>query len=152
MITGKINDTAALEAVLPLAGPAMQWLRENMATVHRRSDGDCRYEIVPGKVWANVETPTMKPAEQQVLEIHRDYIDIHVPVDKPEQIGWLPRHKLASVVTPYDANRDIAFYNDEPEARITLHPGEFAVMTPLDAHAPIIGQGQLKKICIKIKL
>ena len=149
MIVAKINDTAAIEAIYPKMKTALQWLRDNYATIHQT--GVSRVDIEDG-VWANVETPSMKHIDQQVLEVHRNYIDIHVPVDRDEMMGWLPLHKLGKVVTPYSTERDIAFYNDTPLTHFTLHPGELCIMTPLDAHAPIIGEGTIKKICIKVEV
>lgn len=149
MLTGKINDTAQLEQLLPVMKPAFEWLRAHWHTIH--SSGMARVDL-PNGMWANIETPTMKPIDTQVLEVHRNYIDIHVPVDHDEIMGWLPTHLLTSVVIPYSQERDIAFYNDTPLAHYTLHPGEFAIMTPLDAHAPIIGNGVIKKICIKVPI
>ncbi|WP_407405790.1 YhcH/YjgK/YiaL family protein [Sodaliphilus sp.] len=147
MIVTKINDTINLEAMCPRLKTALQWLRNNYASIHET--GVSRVDIEDG-VWANVETPAMKAIDKQVLEVHRKYIDIHVPVDKDEVMGWLPTHMLNNVVTPYSAERDIAFYNDTPLTHFTLHPGELCIMTPLDAHAPIIGTGTIKKICIKV--
>lgn len=147
MITGKINDTAQIEQLFPAMKEAFKWLRENYLSIHET--GVARVDL-PDGMWANVETPSMKALDEQVLEVHRNYIDIHVPVDQAEVIGWLPTYKLKSVVSPYSAERDIAFYNDTPHTHLTLYPGEFAIMTPLDAHAPIIGTGILKKICIKV--
>ncbi len=147
MLKANINDTAQLEQLFPAMKPVLDWLRDNWTTVH--STGVARVDL-PGGMWANVETPTMKPIDTQVLEVHRRYIDIHVPVDHDETMGWLPTHMLHDVITPYSDERDIAFYNDTPLSHFVLHPGELCVMTPMDAHAPIIGHGPLKKICIKV--
>ena len=147
MITGKISDTTQAEQLFPAMKAAFEWLRSNYQTIH--DSGVPRVEL-SGGMWANVETPTMKSLDTQLLEVHRNYIDIHVPVDRDEVMGWLPNHRLSSVVTPYDAQRDIAFYDDAPLTHFTLHPGEFCIMTPMDAHAPIIGTGTIRKICIKV--
>lgn len=147
MIKTTINDTVQVEQLFPVMKVAFDWLRDNWDTIH--DSGKVRVDL-PHGMWANVETPAMKPIDKQLLEAHRKYIDIHVPVDKDEVMGWLPTHMLSSVETPYSDERDIAFYNDIPLAHYTLHPGELAIMTPLDAHAPIIGDGTIKKICIKV--
>lgn len=149
MLTGKLSDTTQAEQLFPAMKAAFAWLREHAASIHNGTD---QRIILAEGMWANVESPTMKPQDKQVLEVHREYIDIHVPVDKDETIGWRPTHLLNNELIPYSTEKDIAFYNDEPIAYITLHPGEYAIMTPLDAHAPIIGNGTVKKICVKIKV
>ena len=147
MIVGWLNETARVEQMFPEMKAAFEWLRANYKTVHE--SGVTRVDL-PHGMWANVEMPAMKAIDEQVLEVHRNYIDIHVPVDGDEVMGWLPCHKLSSEVMPYSPERDSAFYDDAPLSHITLHPGEFAIMTPMDAHAPIIGTGTLRKICIKV--
>ena len=147
MIISKINDTTALEGLFSEIREALAWLRNNYKTIH--DTGMQRVELGHG-MWANIETPHMKPKHLQRLEVHRNYIDIHVPVDKVEVMGWLPLHMLENVDMPYSADKDIAFYTDAPLTHFTLQPGELCIMTPLDAHAPIIGEGEIKKICIKV--
>ena len=149
MIIGKLSDTQSVERLHPLFREAFEWLRANAATAH--AAGISPVVLKEGKLWANVETPQMKAREEQVLEVHRKYIDIHVPVDKVEVMGYLPTSSLKQVRNAYDANRDIAFYTDAPMAYVTILPGEFAIVTPEDAHAPIIGEGEVKKICMKVE-
>ena len=149
MIIGKLSDTQSVERLHPLFREAFEWLRANAATAH--AAGISPVVLKEGKLWANVETPQMKAREEQVLEVHRKYIDIHVPVDKVEVMGYLPTSSLKQVREAYDANRDIAFYTDAPMAYVTILHGEFAIVTPEDAHAPIIGEGEVKKICMKVE-
>ena len=35
---------------------------------------------------------------------------------------------------------------------VTVRPGEFLIVYPEDAHAPIIGRGKLRKLIAKVKL
>ena len=150
MIISSLHHTESVERLHPLLKEAFVWLRAHTGTAH--DAGTARQIIREGAIWANVETPQMKPQAEQMLELHHRHIDIHVPVDKAETIGYLPAHYLCSPHIPYNAERDIAFYTQEPMGYVTLQPGEFAIFTPEDAHAPIIGEGKIKKICIKIKL
>lgn len=150
MIIGKLTDTASVELLNPLFKEAFAWLRAHAATAH--AAGVSPVTLKEGALWANVETPAMKPRTEQVLELHRRYIDIHVPIDRAEVIGYLPASQLRQERDAYDEERDIAFYTDTPIAHFTISPGEFAIFTPEDAHAPIIGEGRLKKICVKVSV
>ena len=42
------------------------------------------------------------------------------------------------------------FFNDAPSTYFTILPGEFAIFFPGDGHAPLIGEGETKKIIIKV--
>ena len=50
----------------------------------------------------------------------------------------------------YDAEKDIEFFEDVPDSYVTVLPGEFAVFFPEDAHAPLIGTGEVHKVVIKV--
>ncbi len=103
--------------------------------------------------YANVETPTLRAREDAPLEAHRRYIDIHIPLDGPETIGWAPTDALTHIATPgYNAERDFALYDDEAHTFFDVRPGQCAVFFPEDAHAPNIGvPGKAhRKICVKI--
>lgn len=84
------------------------------------------------------------------LETHRKYIDIQIPIGKPETFGWKPLSQLQHNEGAYDGANDILFFNDEPTAFITVHPGEFIIFSPEDAHAPLIGEGETLKIILKV--
>lgn len=148
MTIGNIDDTAEVEKLNPLFASAFQWIRANWRTIH--STGVKQVKIDGDRVFANIDEAKMRSREEQVMEIHRKYIDIHVPVDCDEVIGWMAVSDLRHVRDEYDAALDRAFYTDKPERYVTLHPGEFAIMTPDDAHAPIIGEGVIHKICLKV--
>lgn len=84
------------------------------------------------------------------LEAHRRYIDIQCVLDGSEAIGWRPLARCASPVGPHDPGRDIRFFADQPEAWFPLPPGRFAIFFPEDAHAPLAGEGRVRKAVAKI--
>lgn len=147
MIIGNFSDISEAGCLHPRLTRALEWIK-----AHRNALAVGRAVLEPDVIWANVEAPFMKGKDVQRLELHRRFIDIHVPVDRDEVIGYLPSCMLRSEAEPYDPARDIAFYTDRPLAYVTLRPGDFAVMMPHDAHAPIIGPegARIKKICVKV--
>jgi len=52
----------------------------------------------------------------------------------------------------FDTEADFGLFKDEPTSYITLKPNEFAIIYPEDAHAPIIGNGKIRKLVVKIKI
>ena len=83
-------------------------------------------------------------------ENHRRYIDLHCLIEGREEIGWLPAAECRTVYAPYDAARDTEFFTDRPRHWATLLPGEFAAAWPGEAHAPMVGEGFIRKIVVKI--
>ena len=47
--------------------------------------------------------------------------------------------------------RYVIFYDDEPSTYFALKAGEAAIFFPDDAHAPLVGDGHVKKCVIKVK-
>ena len=93
-----------------------------------------------------------KLPEDARLETHEKYIDIQVIIRGVETIGWRPAHDCKQIQSPYDPEKDICFYSDSCTSYVDVHPGEFAIFFPNDGHAPCIGQGNIKKLVVKILL
>lgn len=90
--------------------------------------------------------------EKQVLELHRKYIDVHIPLSGKETIGWKPLEKLEKEIAAYDADSDCALYSDIPTAYVDVHPSEFVIVYPEDPHAPAIAEGKIRKLIAKVRL
>ena len=69
-----------------------------------------------------------------------------------EKIGWIPGCELQEESTPYNEQKDIAFYIDRPTAYTKIYPGQFAIYFPEDGHAPGIGQGNIRKVIVKVQV
>jgi YhcH/YjgK/YiaL family protein len=69
------------------------------------------------------------------LEAHREYADVHVPMTGPEVHARFALEELAEKA-PYDPAKDAAQFHhpDRFNALFTLHPGQFALYLPHDAH------------------
>lgn len=142
MILGDINNPHQLTDN-PHIRQALEWLQHNHS---RRFDKGAI--TLSDYITVNCEEVAMVP--QQMLEAHRCHIDIHVPQSEEETMGWSPVNSLKNCLTPYDSERDVEFYGDEPQCHIHVRPGQFAIFYPEDAHAPNIGIGNHRKLCIKI--
>ena len=104
------------------------------------------------KVFINLDEPEGTTREEQVLEVHRRYIDIHVPLKDVETIGWAPLTALKYPHGEYDEEKDVCFYGDSATSLLHVRVGQIAIFFPEDAHAPNIGTGNHRKLCIKIPL
>lgn len=114
------------------------------------------YPIEGRDIYAIVFDFASKALLHTTLEAHRVYADIHLPLTGPEVHGRFPVGQLALKET-YDAARDAEFYHhpDRFAALFTLHPGQFAVYLPGEAH---LSQGkteqhpaELRKVVVKVR-
>lgn len=145
MIVCLINESQRYEGCHPLLGFALEWLRNaDMATLPKG-----KTDIGHG-ITVSCEEPALLPREKVSLEAHRRFIDIHVPVKGTETIGWAPVCYMRHPRADYDADRDVIFFGDAATSLLHLPVGQMAVFFPEDAHAPNIGLGNHRKLCIKI--
>jgi YhcH/YjgK/YiaL family protein len=94
------------------------------------------------------------------LEAHRVYADIHVPLPAPaggpEVHARFALEELAEK-SPYDEAKDAALFQhpDRFNALFTLHPGQFALYLPGDAHLSQCkttpAPQRLRKVVVKIR-
>jgi YhcH/YjgK/YiaL family protein len=85
------------------------------------------------------------------FECHNANIDIQLCIDGIETIGWKPRENCVLPNGDYNSEKDVQFFKDAPDMFFQLTNGQFAIFFPADVHAPMIGEGQIKKLVIKVK-
>lgn len=86
------------------------------------------------------------------FECHNQNIDIQLCLNGKETIGWKPRGSCTQQKDEYNPEKDVAFYNDTPDMYFQLTNNQFAIFFPEDVHAPMIGDGNIKKVVIKVKI
>ena len=111
-----------------------------------------KYPIDGDELHASVSLKDGLKTADAKFEAHDKYIDIQVCPAGAEQIGWRPRKNCMNPKAQYDEVKDVIFYNDQPETYFQLHEGEFAIFFPEDVHAPMIGEGPIKKLVVKVKI
>ena len=111
-----------------------------------------KYPIDGADLHASVSLKDGVQQTEAKFEAHNHYIDIQVCPAGTEQIGWKPRNKCTNPKGDYNAEKDVSFYNDKPDTYFELQQGQFAIFFPEDVHAPMIGQGPIKKLVVKVKL
>ena len=111
-----------------------------------------RNEVYGDLVYANVVEVKVKSKEEAPIEIHRKYIDVHVPLSGDEVIGYTPLNELP--YADFVEEDDAALYPASLLARdyLNVKIGEFAIFFPQDGHAPAITDKPLKKIIIKVAM
>jgi YhcH/YjgK/YiaL family protein len=146
MIIDNIKNLSFYRGIFPRLQKAFDFIESGLCA----SVGEKRYEIEDG-IYAVVETSLPKPPQEQKPEAHLKYTDLQYIISGSDVIGWKSSHECKSFHKPYDADKDIAFYDDKAEFDIKLNEGDFVFFFPADAHAPLRGLKPVKKCIIKIK-
>lgn len=148
MIVTNLNNTERIETLHPLFKKLFDYVK-----THDILNTPCgRIDIDGDNLYINNVNPECIPAEKQVLEVHRDYIDVQILLQGKETIGWKALEDSKEEVKPYEKEGDCALYSDTPTTWIHLVPGQVAIFFPEDAHAPVIGEGKIRKMIAKVKL
>ena len=109
-------------------------------------DGENLRGIVSDKNGTTAEASTAK------FECHNAHIDIQVCIRGKETIGWKPRGTCVLPKGDYNPEKDVQFYDDAPDMFFGMTDHQFAIFYPEDVHAPMIGEGMIKKLVIKVKI
>ena len=109
-------------------------------------DGDRIRGIVSDKNGTTAAESTAK------FECHNAHIDIQVCIRGKETLGWKPRSTCILPRGEYNPEKDVLFYDDIPDMFFGMTDNQFAIFYPEDVHAPMIGDGAIKKLVIKVKI
>lgn len=111
-----------------------------------------RYEIDGDRVYALVQRQPGRSRESGKLEAHQAYIDIQVVLGGVDTMGWRSTPTCVEVTLPYTVDKDVMLFTDQPTAWTAVGPGEFAIFFPEDAHLPLISDGELHKVVVKVQV
>lgn len=113
-----------------------------------------RHPLDGENIFVNVMEPALKTKEEAPLEVHDAYIDIQLILSPgaSETFGWSERRDCRQPLGAFDPTKDILFYEDTPQTYFTLKYGQFVVFFPQDAHAPMVGEGTIRKAIVKVRL
>ena len=113
-----------------------------------------KYQIEGDHLNANVSVKPGKTIEEATtkFECHNNHIDIQICIKGKEHIGWKGRHDCTEQKGGYNAEKDVLFFNDNPDMYFQLTHNQFAIFFPEDVHAPMIGNEEIKKMVIKVKI
>lgn len=149
MIIDTLNNASKYTSLNPLFAKAFDFINQNdIATLENGV-----IQIEDG-LKVIVSTANAKTAEASLakFECHDKNIDIQVCVKGLETIAWKPREKCVTPNGDYNPEKDVRFFNDAPDMYFQLTDGQFAIFFPEDVHAPMIGDGEIKKLVFKVKI
>jgi len=146
MITDRLENASKYYALHPAFAKAFAFLQQpNLAKLEHGKhviDGD--------KIFASIGVNKAKKKSEAILEAHRKYIDIQYVISGYDEMGWRNIDDCRVIATPYKPDGDIEFFGDKPEVWKKVEAGQFAIFFPEDAHAPVIGEGDIVKVVVKV--
>lgn len=145
MIVGSLAHSARIERLHPAFARVFAFIKENdllSAPLERITlDGE--------RLFINNVQTDGREASAMPLEAHRQYLDIHVLLEGEERIGWRALEDCGEPSKAYCEEEDYMLWEQPASAYIDLKPGQFAIVYPEDAHAPLIGSGSIRKLVVK---
>lgn len=150
MIIDTIQNASKYFSLHPSFAKAFEYIRKtDLDTIEMG-----RYEIDGDSLKAIFSSKKGMTAGESIakFECHNKHIDIQLCIDGVEQIGWKPREKCKTENGGYNPEKDVQLYNEQPDMFFSLTNGQFAILFPEDVHAPMIGDNEIKKLVIKVKI
>ena len=148
MILDRLESADRYAALHPLFAAGFAFLRGR--TWEGQPDG--RVELDGARMYALPSRDRGRGRTGAKLETHRKYIDIQFVAEGDEWMGWEALEACRSTGLGYDGGRDIEFYTGAPRIWIPVPPGHFTIFFPEDAHAPLAGDGPVRKIVVKVRV
>jgi YhcH/YjgK/YiaL family protein len=149
MIIDTLQNASKYFNVHPLFEKAFQYIQQqdlNALEVGKSDISEGLKSIISDAPGKTAEVSTSK------FECHNKNIDIQLCIRGVETIGWKPRHKCVTPNGDFNEEKDVQLYHDQPDMYFQLTDHQFAIFFPEDVHAPMIGDGQIKKMVIKVKI
>jgi len=149
MIVDTLKNSNKYTSLHPLFAKAFDFISQK--DLLNLEDG--KFEIAEGLklIVINGQGKT-KETSLEKFECHDKNIDIQICVNGLETIAWKPREKCEIPNGDYNSEKDVRFYNDVPDMFFQLTNNQFAIFYPEDVHAPMIGNGEIKKLVFKVKI
>ncbi len=148
MILSSISQSSRYATLHPLFQRAFDYIRDT--DLYALAPG--RYDIVGDELFAIVEHVEGRTRELARLECHRKYIDIQLVLEGDEAMGWKPLADCHNPVGAFSMEKDIQFFIDAPASWVPVPPDHFCIFFPEDAHAPLVGSGQVRKVIFKVAM
>jgi YhcH/YjgK/YiaL family protein len=146
MIIDKLPNAEAYYHMHPAFEKAFAFLRQDgLAEL-----GADRYEIDGDRLFCMISKGPGRSRSEAKLEAHRKYIDIQYVIAGTDDMGFRPTADCELIDTIYDTDKDIEFFRDQPDSWTPVPAGSFVIFFPQDAHAPLVGSGEIHKAVLKI--
>lgn len=134
MVIGSLSTMGQGHGELPkIIQKVLQYLQKQ--DFKKMADG--KYPIQGDQCYATVQRYQTRLPEACLGESHEKFIDVQFIAEGEECMGWCPMSPDLKVVEPYDAKKDIVFYEKLiPDSELLLSEKYYVVLYPEDVHSP----------------
>lgn len=144
-IFSQLNHYTSLHPLFPCV---FEFIREtNLLTLPKG-----RHAIIGEQLFVIIESTHGRNRENAKLESHRKYIDIQWVLEGVDEMGWKATLDCREPMDDYSTEKDIQFFHDTPINWIATPKGGFCIFFPEDAHAPLVGNAEIRKAIFKVAL
>ena len=147
MVVDTLDNLEKYASLNPLFAQAIAYLK---STDLNAVEVGTKVELKGKDLVVNFAQANPKTKEQAKLETHNKFIDIQIPLSAVEVMGYTPAKDCVPANAPYNAEKDITFFEGLAEDYIAVKPGMFAIFFPQDGHAPAISETGVKKVIVKV--
>jgi len=103
-------------------------------------------------VYVNKQTVTLTSEQDALWESHFDYMDIHVPLEGVNVVGYLNDESDVEF-TDIRRESDAELSRSSVVAKkVELNSGMCAVLWPGEPHKPNLGEGSCLKLVVKVRI
>ncbi len=148
MILTSIQNLSRYAHVHPNLKTAVDFL-QNTDLVALAGD---KIELDGDNVFIKLANTKLLAPEDAKLEVHNKYLDIQIPLSASESFGWADRNELKEPKGEFDEKKDLLFFADKPTTYVKVLPMECIIFFPEDAHAPLVGEGNIQKVIVKVAI
>lgn len=147
MIIDTIENAAQYALRHPLFAASFDYIQKT----NLENEAEGRREIAKGllSIISQGQGKT-EEASLEKFECHNKNIDIQYCIEGTEIFAWSPRQSCTQPKGEFDDEKDVLFFRDAPELYFHLKPGQFVIFFPDDVHASMIGEGEIKKLVLKV--
>ena len=146
MVIDRLENLERYVSLNPLFAQAVEFLKSTDLDAHEIG----KVVLKEGELMVNFSQARPKTKDEARIETHNNFIDIQIPLSGVELMGYMPRADLPEA--PYNAEKDITFYEGLATDYLTVKPGMFAIFFPEDAHAPGVTPDGVKKVIVKVRV
>ncbi len=146
MIIDTLENLGKYVELNPLFAKVIDYINGTDMSAHAEGK-----ELIDGeRVFANFCVAKGKTKEEAKLETHNKMVDIQIPFNCAETMGYTPRKDLPEM--EYNDEKDITFYEGLAQQYVTIEPGMFVIFFPQDGHAPCVSDSEeIRKVIFKIE-
>ncbi|MBL7789761.1 MAG: YhcH/YjgK/YiaL family protein [Chitinophagales bacterium] len=146
MIINHLKNIANYHSTYPHIGEAIDYISTNEFHLLKEGKNEFSENFYVVKIIGD-----KKSNFDGTLEVHREWIDIHIPLTDDEIIAFKEISECQKLDKEYDTENDYALYNESDISQLTLAKGYFCIIDTTICHMANLGEGKLEKLVFKIR-